>query len=150
MPYQEFVHKIKQNNLSLTSERKNIFKILYSQSEPLSISHLLKLCPDINKSTVYRTLDIFEKLEITTRIYNGWKYRIELTEKYSNHHHHHHLNCSVCGKTESFTETRNINSELTKISEKKDFYLRTHTLELFGICSACQTTKQLKELHLSK
>jgi Fur family transcriptional regulator, ferric uptake regulator len=52
--------------------------------------------------------------------------------------HHHHLVCRSCGRTVE-VEGPAVERWADKISAENGFSDVHHTLEIFGICSACQT-----------
>ena len=60
-----------------------------------SSRHARAKMPGVNKSTVYRTLDLLEGA--------GCVFKSELGDQFIYHHadegHHHHLVCRKCGKT---------------------------------------------------
>jgi Fur family transcriptional regulator, ferric uptake regulator len=128
---------LKKNGYSLTTPRTAVFRSLASKVLPISMSELINdLSSTVNRATIYRTIEIFEKTGVVSRIQMGWKYKLELSDIFL--HHHHHLTCSKCGATESFHETRKLVEELNKIGSIKGFLVKSHTLELSGVCSNCQ------------
>jgi Fur family ferric uptake transcriptional regulator len=127
---------LKQHDYSVTYPRKVVFDTLLSTEEPVNMSKLVRMVSEkIDRATVYRTIDVFEKTGIVNRIQTGWKYKLELSDKFLSHHHH--LTCTKCGNTESFHETKILINELNKLASKNNFRLQSHMLELNGICSNC-------------
>lgn len=127
---------LKNNRYSLTKARKLTYRALQNQ-EPLSMARLIEqVSPTIDRASVYRTIELFEQLGIIKKLYIGWKYRIELSEKFS--HHHHHISCIHCGKITTFEETKDISDALVAISRQADYHLTSHQIELTGICQHCQ------------
>lgn len=133
--HERFYNDLKNSGHSVTNERKIIFEIL-EQFSPISISDIeSKLKNRLNRSTIYRNIELFEKLGFIKRIYIGWKYKIELSEKYSPHHHH--ITCVNCGSVtavESFDLIEDAISELTKLY---NFEQSSHQLEIQGLCQNC-------------
>jgi Fur family ferric uptake transcriptional regulator len=84
---------------------------------------------------VYRTLELFEEIGITTRVYSGWKYKVELSDDFSPHHHH--MTCTNCGEIISFEESDAFLRELDRISKNHGFKSESHSLELKGLCKNC-------------
>jgi Fur family ferric uptake transcriptional regulator len=114
-----------------------MFNILKGLSSPCTISELVNLCSDkMNRSTVYRIIDLFEKIKISKKIYSGWKYSIELSDKFT--HHHHHMSCDSCGDIIAFEETESFIDALNTIENKHGFKSNFHSLELSGYCSKCR------------
>jgi len=136
MTKDNYLSTLKKNGLRDTQERRKIFNILLSQKSPCSIAELVQAAKSFaDRSTVYRTLEIFEKIDITTRVYTGWKYKIELSDTFS--HHHHHMLCLKCGRILSFEESPRFLEELKKIESQHGFIAQSHTLELQGLCDTC-------------
>ncbi|RYG94537.1 transcriptional repressor, partial [archaeon] len=79
----------------LTSPRRAVFDVLHSSESPLAIAVIIKACPDVDRVSIYRTLELFTRLGITEIIPFGWKQRYELTSPFKPHHHH--LYCTNCG-----------------------------------------------------
>src|SRR5437868_15049766 len=88
---------LKHHRVSLTKPRKQIYDVL-SHSEPLTMQELISLVPDLDKTTVYRTVALFEQIGIVQRLQIGFKYKIELSNEYQDHHHH--ITCIQCGQTD--------------------------------------------------
>jgi Fe2+ or Zn2+ uptake regulation protein len=137
-------HTLIAHGSSVTKPRRNIFSVLQQADHPLSMSEITSLTtPAIDRSSVYRTIHLFEKLHITQRIYSGWKYRIELTDTFTTHHHH--FLCSNCGVLIPFNESSAVSAELSYLEHTYGFHVVSHSLELAGICGRCKksTTKKL-------
>ena len=64
---------------------------------------LIKRTKGVDRASVYRAVRLFEQLGIVQRLNTGWKYKIELTDKFAEHHHH--LTCLQCGKTIAMGES---------------------------------------------
>jgi Fur family ferric uptake transcriptional regulator len=89
--------------------------------------------PGVNKSTIYRTLDILEKA--------GCVYKTEQGDEFIYHHndqgHHHHLVCQRCGKTVECDE--GIFASLQKsLINKYGFRVDFKHLVMNGICEECK------------
>jgi Fur family ferric uptake transcriptional regulator len=127
--------RLKTNNYSVTDTRLNVFKAL-ENSEPQTMDQLIqKVSAVANRASVYRVIDLFEKLGVVQRIQIGWKYKLELSNEFQEHHHH--LTCMNCGKITSFREPENLNYLLGKIAENENFLMQSHQLELQGLCRNC-------------
>src|ERR1700709_2400788 len=76
--------------------RKIIFDLLLNQ-EPQSMQVLVHgAAGRVDRATIYRTVELFERLGIVHRLNIGWKYKIELSDVFTGHHHH--LYCTNCGR----------------------------------------------------
>ncbi len=131
---------LKDAGYSVTKSRDIIFNALEGH-EPQSMAEIVQsLQQATDRATVYRTIELFEKLGIVTRLNLGWKYKIELSENFS--HHHHHLSCSSCGIVISFEEGQLLNQAIYHIAVAKGFTMQDHSLEIRGLCPNCQTKLQ--------
>lgn len=126
---------LKKAGYSITKPRELVFGALEGQ-EPQSMAEVVhKLEHEVDRATVYRTIELFEKLGIVTRLNLGWKYKIELSENYS--HHHHHLSCINCGKVVSFEEGQVLHQAIEHLATAKGYSMVDHSLEIRGRCPDC-------------
>ncbi len=129
-----YLSLLKKYHLSNTKVRNTIFTILKEQDRPLQLSSLSTLAK-VHRSSIYRTVDAFEKAGIVKKLYTGWKESVELSEVF--HRHHHHMTCTQCGKTISFEETSALEDELTLAASYHDFHPDNHSIEFSGLCADC-------------
>ena len=98
------------------------------------ISGCIKNHPDIGLVTIYRTLEILDKLELICELHAGGICR---SYTMSTPQHHHHLICSNCGIVIDFTD-HDISKLEQRLSKEKGFRIDSHLLEFVGLCRACQ------------
>src|SRR6266545_4326582 len=91
-----FKQILRDHHQSITGPRMAVFEALLGE-EPLSMRELAEKVRGIDRASVYRAIDLFERLGIVQRLNTGWKYKLELTDKFAEHHHH--LTCVNCGRT---------------------------------------------------
>lgn len=128
------------NHSKITQPRLTVFRLLLGQ-HPQSLSELTQRTDGIiDRVTVYRVIDLFEKLGIVRRVTIGWKYKIELSEIFLDHHHH--LVCIECNKVVAIKEDASIERAIQQLAHNTGFTVTTHQLELQGCCKKCQ--KRLK------
>jgi Fur family ferric uptake transcriptional regulator len=126
---------LKKNGSSLTKPRKVVFDLLFNQ-EPQSMQVLSKRAADkVDRATVYRTVELFERLGIVHRLNIGWKYKIELSDIFQGHHHHFY--CTNCGKTYSLPANPMLETMIDSAASKEGFSARGHQLEIYGLCNQC-------------
>jgi len=125
---------LKHHRVSYTKPRKQIYDVL-SHAEPLTMQELIASVPELDKTTTYRTVALFEKIGIVQRLQIGWKYKIELSNEYQDHHHH--ITCSQCGVTVALPEDKLIEERLQSLAEAQGFTPKDHQLEVRGLCSNC-------------
>lgn len=133
---EELIKTLKDHGYSLTGPRQAVFSALQA-GVPRSMRELtLDLASVIDRASIYRTVALFEKLGIVVRVQQGWKYKIELSDKFSPHHHH--LVCTKCGRVVSFTEPEDLEATIHEIAVKGGFIADSHSLEITGICAQCR------------
>ncbi len=132
-----FQEYLKSKNVSVTSPRLKIFEALSTIHEPVSMNQLIKLSAPLDRVTVYRVVELFEKISVIHRIQIGWKYKLELSDIF--HQHHHHITCSQCGKIVSIEEPKGLEETLKTLGALKGFIIESHMLELIGTCKNCQS-----------
>jgi len=124
-----------QHGLRLTKPRQQIFDILNNSEIPLTVGDIAKNCKNINRTSIYRTLVIFDRLKITNTIYIGWKNYYELAEPFIPHHHH--LYCINCQNAEPI-QPKELEKLVDYIGKKYNFIVTKHHFELEGICEKCR------------
>ncbi len=126
---------LKKHRVSLTKPRKQIYEVL-SHSEPLTMQELIASLPRIDKTTIYRTIELFESIGVVQRLQIGWKYKLELSNAYQDHHHH--ITCVNCGQTVALPEDDVIEERLVALAQQQGFEPRDHQLEVRGLCPVCR------------
>ena len=141
---QEFKELLKRNGLKYTSQREIILKTIYDNSEHLTPEVLNKIIqeeyPDIKIgiATVYRTLSLLESEEMVTSLSfgaQGKKY--ELGKK----QHHDHMICTQCETIIEFVDDE-IERLQDEIASNHNFKITTHSMQIYGICGACQAKQK--------
>lgn len=128
---------LRRNGLKLTPQRRLIIDIIHEADDHVTaediIIHVTKKMPGVNKSTIYRTLDLLEK--------TGCVYKSGSREGSIYHHAeegmHHHLVCSVCGKTIICDEGL-FSSLESNLEERYGFEINFKHLVINGLCSECR------------
>ena len=129
---------LKQNDLRWTPQRKSILKVFLQQVGHVPIDDLHKNIhaedPTIGIATLYRTM----KLLIDAGLAEMHTFNDKTTyERLYKVRHHDHLICKACGKTVEF-EHPLIEKYQEEICALHGFALKSHRMELFGLCNACQ------------
>ena len=131
----------------LTKQRKQILKVIVQHSEEhFSAETLYDLVRKIDNSvgiaTVYRTLELFEKLKIVrnVKIKNDGVNYYDVIDLDEQNHFHHHLICTACHQIiEIADELENYEAF---INDKYGFKVTDHDLTLYGVCQSCQLLKE--------
>lgn len=125
---------LRSHNLRLTKQTQAIFDILYTYKKPLSAGEISTERPEINLSTIHRTLDRFTEAGVTISIpcKNITKY--ELGEEFIGHHHH--FTCTKCSTSYPIHDCYWDDYQATL--EQTYGTITSHTIEVHGICKKCQ------------
>jgi Fe2+ or Zn2+ uptake regulation protein len=135
-PLEEFKTALKTWAYSLTKTRQLVFTALQDK-EPQTMAEVVAACAgQANRASVYRTVKLFEKLGIVQRLQIGWKYKLELSDRF--HRHHHHLTCLKCGRTFALPGDPNLEQRLKLLARGQNFRMAGHQLEIQGVCQSCQ------------
>lgn len=135
MHYETLKAILKKNHASLTKPRKLVFDLLAGQ-EPQSMQVLAKRAEgQIDRATVYRVIELFERLGIVHRLNIGWKYKVELTDIFGQHHHHFY--CTNCGRAYSLPANTMLETMINSVAANDGFNPRGHQLEIYGTCPNC-------------
>lgn len=133
---ENFIRTLKEAGFSVTKPREIVFSALRA-GKPRSMRELtLDLSSVIDRASIYRTVDLFEKLGIVVRVTSGWKYKIELSDAFLPHHHH--LTCTSCGRIVSFDEPVALDRLISTAAAEHGFVPKDHSLEITGLCPQCQ------------
>lgn len=134
-----FKNILSQNGYRITTARMSLFQTLLN-SEPLSLREVLEKANDtIDRVSVYRNIELFEKLHIIKRITIGWKYKLELSDTFVAHHHH--LSCLSCGKIIDIVDESSVEQFIKNISRSLSFTPLNHHFEIDGYCFECTANK---------
>ena len=133
---------LKNKGYKLTFQRRAILDIIIkNRSSHLSSEEIYDLVkeryPEIGLATVYRTLQIFEQLNIVCKLnFDDGCNRYELSTD-TGDHHHHHLICLKCGKVIE-VKMDLLESLEQEIEKEGKFKIVDHNVQFYGYCSDCQ------------
>ena len=129
---------LKQHDLRWTPQRKLILKVFLQQNGHVPTDDLHQKIHDedatIGIATLYRTMKLLMDAGLAEmHTFNGKT----TYERLYQVKHHDHLICKACGKTVEF-EHPLIEKYQEEICARHGFALKSHRMELFGICDGCQ------------
>lgn len=127
------------HGLRLTKPRQTVFDILHASDTPLAISRIAKQAKEIDRVSVYRTIELFVELNIAEPVPVGWKQRYELTSPFQPHHHH--LYCVKCGQLTDI-HSKTLEQLVAAITAKYNFTPQEHKFEISGLCQQCRDASQ--------
>jgi Fur family ferric uptake transcriptional regulator len=126
---------LSEHGYHITKARELTFSLLNSPQPQAMNEILTRANGRVDRVSVYRNIDLFEKLGLVHRIYVGWKYKLELSDQFMSHHHH--LSCLGCGKTIDIEDEKHIDDFITAVSGSFGFQPRRHQFEVDGYCKDC-------------
>jgi Fur family ferric uptake transcriptional regulator len=137
MPSRELLAQLSEHGYRMTPQRLMILEQMESAEGHISAEEIVRRVreryPNLNISTVYRTLELLKGLGLVTETDMGdGRVRFHTIGK----GHHHHLICSACGKVTELAE-----EELTPLNDllntRHGFRADLHHLAIFGRCKNC-------------
>ena len=130
--------RLREQGYRLTPQRAMILSILEDSDQHISAEEIYAQVsakyPQVNISTVYRTLELLKQL--------GLIYEIDLGEGRVRYHpegkgHHHHLVCQQCGAVIDIDE-----STLARLKDvllgRYGFSAQLRHVAFFGLCENCR------------
>ena len=124
------------HHLRITASRVAILKIFKNATAPLSPMEIANINPTIDKVSIYRTIEVCEKIGLITGVAYSWKQRYELAAPFRPHHHH--LLCNNCGTIEEI-RSEELEEMIHVLANEQGFKVMGHTFEINGLCHACRT-----------
>lgn len=138
MKHTELLADLKEKGHRLTPQREMILAAICDQGGHLTADAILqrvhKRYSYLNKSAVYRTLDLLTQLNLVDQIDCGHG---QIEYEIHQHPHHHHLLCRRCGKIVEIDGSVFTSIEKT-LREKYDFLADLDHFAIFGLCRKCQ------------
>lgn len=135
--------QLKGLGYKLTPQRRAVLDILLeNEGKHLSTEEIYDLvrkdCPEIGLATVYRTLQLLEKMGVTCKMnFDDGCNRYELVHK-DEDHQHHHLICKSCGSVQE-VEDDLLEVLESKVEDKYNFKIENHSVKFFGYCKSCRS-----------
>jgi Fur family transcriptional regulator, peroxide stress response regulator len=132
-----FIMRCRGLGVKVTPQRVAIYRELLSTGEHPSAEIIYKKIKNyysnISLTTIYRTLETFEKLgiiSVANVLHDAARYDANLD-------HHHHLVCIVCKKVEDFYDDSIANLSPPKKSIY-NYKVLSYTVQINGICKNCR------------
>ena len=125
----------------LTVPRQKIFTALYASDAAIDIRTIMAFCPSVDRTSIYRTLELFVRLNIAHIVPHGWKQLYELSEPFKPHHHH--FTCTNCETVLSIMSA-DVEKVLRQLERSQGIVVSSHTFEVHGLCTTCASTNTSK------
>ena len=133
------VAALRGHGYKLTPQRRAVIRVIASTHDHLTPATIYDKVhqehPNIGLVTIYRTLEILDKLGFICEVHAGGNCRSYLARRPAEHHHH--LLCSNCGLVIDFADCE-LGELEHKLSQETGFKMEDHLLEFLGRCPACQ------------
>ena len=119
--------QLQKSGYALTPTRKKIISWIESQKGIFSALDILDSVSELDKVTVYRTLQLLESLDVIDPVLV--RGGVQYFEVHTHQKHHHHIVCTECEKSEC------VPCDYKPIL--KNFSSVHHTVAMTGICIKC-------------
>ena len=91
---------------------------------------------DIGVASIYRTLELLDKLRLTRRVDAAEGVaRYEPMEPSGEHHHH--IVCDTCGQVSAFEDSA-LERAIERLASRVDYAIDAHDVTLRGECPICR------------
>jgi Fur family ferric uptake transcriptional regulator len=143
----DLIDSLTERGYRLTPQRELLLSLLGGTDKHLSAETLLarvrKVYPRVNKSVVYRNLELLTELGLVSCV-NFGSGRVEY--EVHRHPHHHHLVCRNCH------HMIEINSDTfaalqQQLTDRYGFIADMDHFALFGLCRNCQSKSPAQHSH---
>jgi Fur family ferric uptake transcriptional regulator len=130
---------LREQGYRLTPQRNVIWEVLRDAGRHMTADEVTRqVCsrlPDVNVSTVYRTLELLVSLDLVleTRLEGSACY-YEVSPEPS----HHHFVCTQCGAVGHFSDNL-LGPVHTELTDRQGFAVTQIQLTAFGLCRKCQS-----------
>jgi Fur family transcriptional regulator, ferric uptake regulator len=134
----DFRHALKERGLRMTPQRQLILDAVASARGHISVDHVyqqvISQFPDVNVTTVYRTLEVLEELGLVrhTHFHDGVA-QYQRTDEAP----HHHLVCTVCD-ADTELDLELLEPLADELRKRYGFKADLAHTAIVGICRACQ------------
>ncbi len=133
----ELSNLLRRKGYKVTPQRLAIYAALASVKTHPTAETLYKMLqpsnPAMSLATVYKTMDIFHKINAVRVLSTGedsFRYDADMSE-------HYHLQCDVCGAVNDveLMSTQQITSE---VEQKSGYRIHRREFYFFGVCPKCR------------
>lgn len=137
-PTSSMIERLREQGYRLTPQRAMILSIIEGSDRHISAEEIYAQVaakyPQVNISTVYRTLELLKQL--------GLIYETDLGEGRVKYHpedkgHHHHLVCQNCGAIIDIDEST-LAGLKDVLLHQYDFSAQLRHVAIFGLCGNCR------------
>ena len=133
---------LRAQGLRLTQARQAILQVVGNAAAHLQVAEVhrraLAIDPKIGLASVYRTIDLLDRLGLVKRVHVGHRHRhyAPATEG-----HGHHLVCNGCGRVVEFSECQ-VERLAKTLARRTRFVIESHSIELYRRCPDCRRAQK--------
>jgi Fur family ferric uptake transcriptional regulator len=143
----QFREQLRRHGLRKTPQREVVLSVLHAMGRAAApeeiFTRVSALDASVDRSTIYRTLDLLSEFKMVTVIDSGEKQRLyELSVSESPHLH---LVCRSCGKITG-VELELLRSFLAYINDELHFKADLANITLQGVCADCKPSSFVEPL----
>jgi Fur family transcriptional regulator, ferric uptake regulator len=143
----QLTDSLTQRGFRMTPQRELLLSILAKAAKHLTADEILaqvhRTYPRLNKSVVYRNLELLTELGLISRVDLGQGH---VEYEVHRHPHHHHLVCRRCKATLEIT-SETFATLQHQLLERYGFVADLDHLAIFGLCQSCQAKPDPLEEH---
>jgi Fe2+ or Zn2+ uptake regulation protein len=130
---------LREHGYSATARRREIYDVMLQANDHICAEHILEAVEiahptwRVNKTTIYRTLDLFQSLGLVTEMRHAdGRAQYELAM----HGPHGHLLCRMCGKVQDL-EMTSLEAIQRELERQQGFRVDLGDQALPGLCARC-------------
>jgi len=136
--FRDIASTLSKQGYRLTPQRLMILEAIENSDDHISAEEMyaqvVARYPNVNISTVYRTLELLKRLELVTETdLGGSRFRYHPSDK----GHHHHLICRQCGTMIDLDESL-LGPLEEALLKQHNFEADLRHLAISGLCSQCR------------
>jgi Fe2+ or Zn2+ uptake regulation protein len=131
--------RLEKAGLDPTLKRILVLSVLMENEHPLNAKEVYEnLCGDnrLNRTTVYRILDLFAEKGLASKISSGERSFCYCARPDRRANSHCHFHCKLCGRIECLQDLPGLNESELKSGPGMDIH--NIELRLDGICRTCK------------
>lgn len=128
---------LRSNGYKVTPQRLAVYEALCNTCEhpnaEMLFADLQPKYPMMSLATVYKTLDILEKIEKIKVLNTGedsFRYDADISD-------HHHIQCKICGCVDDVCEEVDLVT-IKRLEDKTGYTIEDQRMYLFGVCPKCK------------
>ena len=134
----ELSNYLASKKLKTTPQRVDLFNLFKQNNNPMSFDFIQKQISNFDRSTLYRNLALFKKIDIRYTLDIDNTEHFALSSKFE---HNILMICTVCKQSFVIDCQKEIDEFIHKLCSSSDFELHSHEIRLSGICSKCSAIK---------